>query len=58
MSIPRASMKTVLPDKQRFPRKIKRNKFSETMIRGKDSIQEPDNPSKGAKEESITDEKT
>ena len=47
MSIPRASMKTVLPDKQRFPRKIKINKFSETMIRGKDSIQEPDNPSKG-----------
>ena len=40
---------TVFPDKQRFPCKIKRKKISETLIKGKESIQEPYNPSKRAK---------
>ena len=40
---------TVSPDKERIPRKIKKKKISETLIKGKKSIQEPDNPSKRAK---------
>ena len=57
MSRTGASVTTVFPDKQRFPSKIKRKKISETLIRGKKSIQEPENPSKRAKQGSITDEK-
>ena len=32
---------------------MKRKKISETLIKEKESIQEPDNPSKRAKEDSI-----
>ena len=39
MSIPGASITTVLPDKERIPRKIKEKKISETLIKGKYSIQ-------------------
>ena len=49
MTRPGASVTTVSPDKQRFPSKIKRKKISETFIKGKESIQEPDNPIKRAK---------
>ena len=52
-----ASITTVFPDKELIPREIKRKKFSETLIKGKVSIQKPDNPSKGAKYGSIVDEK-
>ena len=52
-----ASVTTVSSDKQRIPRKIKRKKTSETLIKGKYIIQEPDNPSKRPKENSITGEK-
>ena len=51
-----ASITTVFPDKQRFPFRIKRKKISETLIKGKEIIQEPYNPSKGSKEDSIIDE--
>ena len=37
--------------------KIKRKKISENLIKGKDSTQEPENPSKRAKEDGIIDEK-
>ena len=57
MSIHGASITTVSPDKERIPRKIKRNKVSENLIKVKESIQEPDNPSKRAKVDSIIDEK-
>ena len=49
MSRPGASVTTVLPDKQRFPCKIKRKKISETFIKVKESIQEPDTQVKGQK---------
>ena len=55
MSRPGASVMIVSPDKQRFPCKIKRKKILETLIKGRESIQEPDNPSKRAKEDIITD---
>ena len=56
MSIPRASIMTVSPDKGRIPRNIKGNNFLETLIKGKDGIQVPDKTSKRAKEDSIIDE--
>ena len=56
MSRPGASITTVSPDKELIPRKIKRKKFSETFIKGKETIQVPDNPSKRSKEDSIIDE--
>ena len=46
---PEASITTVLSEKQRFPRKIKRKKISEALIKGKEIIQEPYNPSKRSK---------
>ena len=59
MSRPGARIMTVLKDKQRTPCKYKRNKTSEFLITGKESIQEPENPSKRTKEDSIPDvEKT
>ena len=51
------SVSTVTPDKECIPRKNKRKKTSDTLIRRKKSIQEPDNPSKRAKEDSIPDVK-
>ena len=57
MSIHGEILTSVLPDKEHIPRKIKRTKISETLIKGKQSIQEPDNPSKRGKEDSIIDEK-
>ena len=53
MSRPGENVMTVLPDKQRFPFNIKRKKVSETLIKGKESIQEPDNPSKREKEDGL-----
>ena len=52
-----ASITTVSPDKELIPRKIKGKKISENLIKGKEIIQEPDNPSKRAKEDSSIDEK-
>ena len=46
---------TVSPDKESIPRKIKRKKVSENLFKAKESIQEPYNPSKRAKEYSIID---
>ena len=57
MSRPGESITTVSPDKQCIPHKYKKKKNSETLIKGKEIIQEPDNPSKREKEDSITDEK-
>ena len=52
-----SSITTVSPDKERIPCKIKRKKMPDILIKGKDSIQEPENPSKRAKVDSIIDEK-
>ena len=49
------SVSSVTTDKQRIPRNNKRKKTSKTLITGKESIQEPDNPSKRAKYDSIPD---
>ena len=51
-----ASITTVSPDKEHIPRNTKGKKISETFIKGKYSIKEPDNPSKRAKEDGIIDE--
>ena len=56
MSRPGASVTTKLPEKGCIPRKEKRKKTSETLIKGKENIQELYNPSKRAKEGSIPDE--
>ena len=58
MSRPGASLTNVLLDKQRISRKDKRKKTLETLIKGKEIIQESDNPSKRAEEDSIPDGKT
>ena len=58
MSRPGASTTTVSPDKERMHPKVKRNKISGNLIKGKESIQEQDNPSKMTKEDSIIDKKT
>ena len=55
MSGHRESLSSVTPDKQHIHRKNKINKTSDTLIKGKESIQKPDNPSKRAKEASIPD---
>ena len=55
MSRPRASVTTKSPYKQRITCKNKR-KTSETLIKGKESSQYPDNPGKKAKDDSIPDE--
>ena len=47
------SVSSVTPDKQHIPRKNKIKKTSETLITGKESIQEPYKPSKREKEDSI-----
>ena len=56
MSGPGSSVTTESPDKQRIPCKYKRKKTSKFFIKGKEIIQEPNNPSKREKENSITDE--
>ena len=55
MSGPLESVMTETPDKQRIPRKTK-IKTSENLIKGKETTQEPGNPSKTSKEDSIPDE--
>ena len=55
ISVHGKSVSSVTPDKQRIPRNNKRKKTSDTSIKVKESIQEPCNPSKGAKEDSIPD---
>ena len=50
-----ASVSSEPPYKQRIPCKNKRKNTPETSIKGKESIQEPDNPIKRAKEDSISD---
>ena len=54
---PGASVTTESPNKKRIPCKDKREKTLETLIRVKESIQEPDNPIKWAIEDIIPDEK-
>ena len=48
-------LSSVTPDQQRIPRKNKRNKTSDTSIIRKEPIQEPVNPRKMSKENTITD---
>ena len=52
-----ASINNVFPQKECTPRNFKRNKISETLIKGKQINQEPYNPSKREKVDSIIDEK-
>ena len=47
------SLSSVTPDQQRIPRENKRNKTSDTLIMRKETIQEPVNPSKSEKEDTI-----
>ena len=49
------SVSIATPDKKRIPRKNKRKKTSDTLIEGKESIQESHNQSKRSKEDSIPD---
>ena len=49
------SLSSVTPDKQRITRKNKRRKTSDTFIMRKETIPEPVNPSKGAKDDTIPD---
>ena len=46
---------SVTQDKQRISWKNKINKTSDTSVTGKESIKEPDNPSKREKDDSIPD---
>ena len=55
MCRPGAVVTIVSPDKQRILLKDKRDKNSETLIKGKYIIQEPDDPSKREKNDSIPD---
>ena len=50
-----ASVSSESPDKQLIPRNNKGNNTLDTLIKGKESIQETYNPSKRAKEDSIPD---
>ena len=50
-----ASVSSESPDKQRIPHKNKTKNTFDTSIKVKESIQEPENPSKRAKEDSIPD---
>ena len=49
------SVSSELIDKQDTPSKHKRNNTSDTLIKGKEIIQETDKPSKRANEDSIPD---
>ena len=49
------SLSSVTPDQQRIPCKNKRKKTSDSLIMIKHPIQEPVNPRKKAKEDTITD---
>ena len=49
------SLSIVTPDQQHIPFNNKRKKTSDTSITGKESIKETVNPSKRAKEDSISD---
>ena len=55
MSGHRESLSSVTPDQKRIPCKNKRNKTSDTLITRKKTIQEPVNPSKSEKYDTITD---
>ena len=48
MSLHGASITTLSPEKL-YPSQNKKNKISEILIKGKESIQEPDKPSKKSK---------
>ena len=50
-----SSVSSKSPDKQLIPCKNKINDTSDTQIKGKESIQELDNPSKSSKQDSIPD---
>ena len=50
-----SSVSSKSPDKQLIPCKNKINNTSDTQIKGKESIQELDNPSKTSKQDSIPD---
>ena len=50
-----SSVTTEWPDKKLIPHNNKRKKTSDTLIKGKKSIQEPDNLSKIAKKDSVPD---
>ena len=56
MSGPGASVTTESPEKQRITRMNRRKKTLDTLIKGKEIIQELYNPSKREKEDSIPDE--
>ena len=56
MSGPGSSVTTESPDKQCISRKNKRKNTSDHLIKGKESIQVPENPIKRSKDDSITDE--
>ena len=55
MSGQRGSLSSVTRYKQHIPRKNKRKKTSETLITGKEIIQEPVNPGKRGKDDTIPD---
>ena len=57
MSVHRASITTVLPDRYHIPQKNLTKILSEISITGNDSTQEPDNTSKKTKVDSSIDEK-
>ena len=52
-----ASITTASTDLERIPSRIKSKKILDTLIKEKESIQEPDNPSKRANVDSIIDER-
>ena len=58
MSVHGSSITTVSPDKDHISCKDFKDKISETSITVDEITQEPDNPSKKAKEDSGIDEKT
>ena len=50
-----ASVSIESPNKQRITHNNKRKNTPETLIKGRETIQVPDKPSKSAKEDSIPD---
>ena len=58
MSGHRESLPSVTPDQQSVPCKNKRRKNVDNFIKIKETIQEPVNPSKRAKEDTIPDVET
>ena len=55
MSVHGESLSSITPDKRRITRNNKRKKTPDTLIKVKEIIKEPENPSKRTKEDSIPD---